>query len=166
MKSWCKQKSPVYLIQRLMFRNLAKLPGDALLFCLLLLSRDKDRESHSPRNLETCTMTWPRPGALPSPKESTMTWWICQKSQKIGHSHLSPSPRTLHCHFSLVQFNPAIIFDQYHPTLLLQVTREKIAGNLATPGHHLPRSLFALLRGKLLEEALSRCRAAYRTWHH
>ena len=83
MKSWCKQKSPVYLIQRLMFRNLAKLPGDALLFCLLWLSRDKDRESHSPRNLETCTMTWPRPGALPSPKESTMTWWICQSPKKL-----------------------------------------------------------------------------------
>lgn len=28
-------------------------------------------------------MTWPRPGALPSPKESTMTWWICQSPKKL-----------------------------------------------------------------------------------
>ena len=50
------------------------------------------------------------------------------KSQKIGHSHLSPSPRT-----SIVIFrwssSTLLSWDQYHPTLLLQVTREKIDKN-------------------------------------
>ena len=144
--------------------------------CGCLGIRDKDLESHSPRNLETCTMTWPRPGALPSPKESTMTWWICQSPKKLNIVIYLQAPEpplsffagpVQPCHgISTIQrcsSKSPLGKNGLRPGNLSMAIMEDWSNQPWPPPAH---QIFILFRaGSLLEEALSRCRAGYRTWH-
>ena len=98
------------------------------------------------------------------PRESTMTWWIWQGLQRIGHSHPSPSPRTsLHGQPVPTCPNPpgyqGIFQYQRCSSQLSKSLREELPDTPpwkigATPGHLPTRCLFILfLRGSCWKRA-------------
>ena len=146
-----------------MFRKLANLPADALLFCRGCLGIKIAKVT-----AQEAWRAWmhndgqPCSGGLP--RESTMTWWIWQGLQRIGHSHPSPSPRTsLHGQPVPTCPNPpgyqGIFQYQRCSSQLSKSLREELPDTPpwkigATPGHLPTRCLFILfLRGSCWKRA-------------